>query len=205
MIDLAAIAIILGAVVLGLVEGGKLHSVRFITLIAGMVCAKLLAPSLSTHLESTFQVLRENPDSPYVAYFVILGVSIVFAHLLILLAMPLLKNKNPKGSKRILGGLVGIMSGAAMVMVSFLFLQTVVPEEDAFWAKMKMSRTAKCSTWFLEKSNPFSPHGLENVNILPGTGGNSTINCLKGPLALPAKEEPPAEAAGETPQTRETD
>ncbi len=159
-VDIVSTVIVVFFFVLGLFKGFTWQILRIATILVGMAVAKAFSSSFSKTLESTFSSLEGKEYTQYISYFTIfVGVFIVGTIVAILFGK-ILKNLRLRAYDSLLGGVLGILTGGAVVTVVILVMLTMLPEDSEFRSEVETSHSAKCSAWFIDKATPLIPAEL---------------------------------------------
>ncbi len=159
-VDIVSLVIVVFFLVLGLFKGFTWQVLRIATILVGMAVANAFSHPFAKTLEGTFSSLEGKEYTNYISYFTIfLGVFIV-GTIVAILFRKILKNLQLRTYNSLLGGVLGILTGGAIVTVIVLALLTTLPDDSSIRGDIETSQSAKCSAWFIDKATPFIPAEL---------------------------------------------
>jgi uncharacterized membrane protein required for colicin V production len=72
-----------------------------------------------------------------------------------------LKALRLKAYDRLLGGVMGLVTGWAVIIILILLALTLF-QDSAFQDEIRSSQTARCSAWAIERAHPFIPQELRD-------------------------------------------
>jgi membrane protein required for colicin V production len=142
-IDLTAIGILALCGVLGLVRGFTVQVVRLLGVFLGYFAASRWAEPLALRLHQWFggsiEQPAHDPFGVYLAYFLLFFTVLVALSLLAYLLRDLLKRTGLTLADRLSGGALGVVTGAALVLMGLTLVLAFFPETSVT-AEAKASR-----------------------------------------------------------------
>jgi len=156
-IDLGTLVILLVFFVLGLFRGLVWQLSRLLTLVVGFIVAGVWAKDLADLIVRTWP--KSEPFALYAAYFAIfLGAFLVLSVIAWLLS-GLIKRLKLTAYDRLGGGAVGILTGAALVVLVLTIFYAFIPRQAGIIQAAEKSRTKTAAVKalrFLEEKLSFS-------------------------------------------------
>lgn len=149
--DLISLGFLIFFFILGIFKGFVWQVVRIITIIAGLALAKSLSPSFSSFLKDTISGLKDYDYTIYIAYFVIFVGVFILGTLIAFMLKKVLKALRLQAYDKILGGLMGIVTGAAIIVVVVMAI-CFLPDND-LRRNIENSYAAQYSAWAISKAD----------------------------------------------------
>ncbi len=149
--DLISLGFLIFFFILGIFKGFVWQVVRILTIIVGLALAKSLSPSFSNFLKDTISGLKDYDYTIYIAYFVIFVGVFVLGTLLAFMLKKVLKALRIQAYDKILGGFMGLLTGAAIIIVIVMAL-CFLPDND-LRRSIENSYTAQYSAWAITKAD----------------------------------------------------
>ena len=190
-IDFVTLLILALFILLGFIKGFTWQVMRIATIVAGMLLAKAFASSVASLLANMFSDLEDSDYALYVSYFVIFIIVFIFGTVVAIFLGKAVKKLQLRLYDRVLGGIVGFLTGWTAIVLLVLFLMSV-STQGSLKEEVKTSKTAECAAWTCAKLRPLIPPELRAK--IGKTARKGYIEIRGTP---PAKEKPVKEPAKE--------
>lgn len=187
-LDIISLVILVFFFVLGLIKGFTWQVVRLATIVVGMAAAKALAPDFKGFLERTFTSLQDSQYTIYVAYFTIFVAIFIAGTILAILLSKVIKKLKLRSADSFFGGLVGLLTGASILIVLVIVLLSIF-DEGAIHDEVKESHTFRYSGWAIDKATPFIPPEIREKLV-------ETWDRVRKEKAESPTDEPPTDSDG---------
>ena len=138
-IDLSSLVILLVFFVMGLFRGLVWQLSRLLTLVVGFIVAGIWAEDLATALVGIWP--KSEPFALYAAYFAIFFGAFVLLSAIAWLLSGLIKKLKLTAYDRLGGGILGIATGAALVILVLNVLYAFIPAQTKIIQAAETSRT----------------------------------------------------------------
>lgn len=172
-VDLISLGILIFFFVLGLFKGFTYLIIRLATFLIGLAVAKQYAGSADEHgvtgfaatLVEWFDQLKGNEQvAVYIAFFLIFLGIFILGTLIAFLLRAVFKKLQLGAYDRILGGALGVVTGAVCIVIVVSGIVFFSPDSEIA-ASLGGSHTVQLSTKVIEFSKPFFPEALaEKMN-----------------------------------------
>jgi membrane protein required for colicin V production len=162
-VDLVSLLVLAAFFVYGVVRGFMLQLASIVVLVLAVVAASLTSARLGHWLTRQFPALTQTA-AKYVCFAIVLlvcvAVGVALAHLL----RGVLEKAKLLAYDRILGGILGVLKGALLLIVMMqLYLNLVIPEGErpqGMAADIVRSKAGVAAKWSSEKLLVFLPHDI---------------------------------------------
>ncbi|PIE22491.1 MAG: hypothetical protein CSA62_12215 [Planctomycetota bacterium] len=186
-IDYTAIAIILVFVVLGFFRGLLWQVSRLASLLVSFWLSGMYAGELAVFVEDKLQWF-EGDIALYASYFAIFIGCLILLSLVTILLDKLLRRLDLKYYDYLGGGVLGMVTGTALVIVALGAALAFSPRNGNFFRTVNASETARWSRVLVERLDPWLPERLRELYLqLPKQAASSEEQ------KSPAKPKSPGE------------
>ncbi len=186
-IDFSTLVILLVFFVLGLFRGLVWQLSRLLTLVVGFLLAGIWAQDLADLLVKTWP--KSEPFALYAAYFAIFLGAFILLSVVAWLLSGLIKKLKLTAYDRLGGGAMGILTGAAVVILVLTVFYAFLPRQTGIIQAAERSRTKATAVSvlrFCEKKFAFSfLHPV--VKTLSSGEEAAPAEGEKGPASAPSK------------------
>lgn len=184
-LDIVIGVVCLGSAVLGVVLG----PLRQVSKLGGLVLGLILAKKYAGWAQDAMRLRFVHGEA--VAYVVVLVAVYVAARLIGYAVEYSLKGDKQSGSERLMGGLAGLVHGAALSVVIVFVLVAVSPRDASIFRESKAASPAVTAAGWAQGVFPKALRDAFREKAPAGRGGGSNI----GESATPAPPSPRPKAA----------
>ena len=184
-IDLSTLVILLVFFVLGLFRGLVWQLSRLLTLVVGFIVAGIWAKDLADLLVKTWP--KSEPFALYAAYFAIFLGAFILLSVVAWLLSGLIKKLRLTAYDRLGGGAMGILTGAALVVLILTVFYAFIPRQTGIIQAAERSRTKTTAVTVLQfLESKLSLSFLHPVVKTLSSGGEPSKAEEKGPASAPS-------------------